>query len=166
MARLRSNDGFVRQEEGRDASRQLVEERFRREQIPLLVALADIGCEVDSVWDLVNRKSSYTEAIPVLVRHLNLPYSSRTLEGIIRTLTVPEARGAAGKALLDALKSNQTSDDQLRFALANALTVVADRSLAQEIRALARDPHYADVRSELRKAMAKLSRTMSGLGRG
>jgi hypothetical protein len=156
MARLRTNDEFVQQDDGREASRQLVEAQFRREEIPLLVALANVGYEVDSVWDLVNRKSSYPEAVPVLVQHLKQPYDSRIREGIIRALTVPEARGTGGRALLDELKSNETSDEQLRFALANALTVAADRTMAQEIGALAKDPRYVDVHAELRKALARL----------
>ncbi len=133
------------------------ESEFRRQELPLLVELSDAGYEVDSVWDLVNRKSSYTGAIPVLTRHLTQAYHPKIREGIIRAMTVPEARGAAAKVLLDQLKACETSDKQVRFALANALTVVADETMAQDIHALRADPRYRDIDDLLRATLGKIA---------
>ncbi len=64
--------------------------RLRVEEGPILADLRAIGREVESVWDLVNTSTRYPEAIPILLRHLPLPYSDRTREGIARSLAVFE----------------------------------------------------------------------------
>jgi hypothetical protein len=64
--------------------------RLAIEETPILVDLREIGLKVDSVWDVVNTSTKFAEAIPVLLKHLVLPYSDRTREGIARCLSVPE----------------------------------------------------------------------------
>lgn len=68
--------------------------RLRIEEEPILAELRKIGWDINSVWDLVNTSSKYTDAIPILVKHLVLPYSDRTRAGIARALAVPEAKQA------------------------------------------------------------------------
>ena len=59
-------------------------------------------------------------------------------EGIARALTLPVARGGPGRVMLDELKTNQDPyHSEARWALAQALTVVADKSLHDESRLLA-----------------------------
>ena len=60
------------------------QEQSRKEQAKLW----DAGFHVESVWDFVNTADKYPAAIPILLRHVNLPYSKRIKEGIIRALTV------------------------------------------------------------------------------
>lgn len=64
--------------------------RLRLEEEPILRDLRTVGIEVRSIWDLVSRSTPYPEAIPVLLKHLRLPYSDRTRSGIARSLAVPE----------------------------------------------------------------------------
>ncbi len=64
--------------------------RLKVEEEPILVDLRAIGWNVESVWDLVNTSTRYSEAVPILLKHLLLPYSDRTREGIARSLAVPE----------------------------------------------------------------------------
>jgi hypothetical protein len=59
------------------------------------------GMRLASLWDLVGSKRSYPEAISVLLDHLTKPYSPRTLDGLVRALIVPEARGRAWTVLRD-----------------------------------------------------------------
>jgi hypothetical protein len=59
------------------------------------------GLRVPSLWDLVGAKRSYPEAIPVLLDHLTRPYTPRTLDGLVRALIVPDARGQAWPVLRD-----------------------------------------------------------------
>ena len=70
--------------------------RLKVEEEPILLDLRAVGCNVESVWDLVNTSAKYSQAIPVLLRHLLIPYSDRTREGIARSLAVagPEVRQA------------------------------------------------------------------------
>jgi hypothetical protein len=64
--------------------------RLRIEEEPILSELRGVGWNVKSVWDLVNTSTRYAEAIPILLKHLLLPYSDRTRDGIARSLAVPE----------------------------------------------------------------------------
>ena len=72
--------------------------------------------------------------------------------------TVPEARGIAAEVLLSELqRSNDQSPHSVRWALANALTVVADEPMADAIESLVANDDYADVRERT----STLSRSLS-----
>lgn len=70
--------------------------RLSIEEVPIVAELRMLGLELESVWDLVSRPSNYPEAIPVLLNHLQKPYSDRTREGIARALSIrfPAVRAA------------------------------------------------------------------------
>ena len=144
---------WVAQNAAREAKRAEAEVRFRIDEEPVIADLAAAGFEVGSVWDLVNTNKSYPAAIPVLLDHLARPYHHRIREGIIRALTVKEARGIAGNDILDALRSE--ADSENRWALANALTVIADKDQAAGIETLLNDPAYEDVSERLGVALTK-----------
>lgn len=65
--------------------------RLRVEEEPILAELRAVGWDVESVWDLVNTSTRYANAISILLKHLLLPYSDRTREGIARSLAVRES---------------------------------------------------------------------------
>jgi hypothetical protein len=163
MQELQSDPEWVRQNADREAKQAAAEAQFRVEEDPIIVDLAKVGLEVGSVWDLVNSSASYSEAIVVLLDHLRRPYHSRIRNGIIRALTTPEARSVAGQDVLRELGHEKDSEN--RWALANALTVVADRDDADQIRRLADDPAYEDIHERLEEALKKL-RTSSNSGSG
>ncbi|WP_148649577.1 hypothetical protein [Lysobacter antibioticus] len=66
------------------------EVRLREEQRVILEELRKVGVVEESIWGLVNDPGPYPEAIPILLRHLKLPYSDATRDGIARCLAVPE----------------------------------------------------------------------------
>ena len=153
MAELRGNPEWVAQNAAREADRAALEQRFRAEEEPIIADLAKAGFTVGSVWDFVNTNDTYEAAFPVLLDHLKRPYHQRIREGIIRALTVKEARGLAGGAILDELRGE--TDGENRWALANALTVIADKDQAAGIAALLNDPAYEDVSERLGLALKK-----------
>lgn len=156
-AQLDADPEFVRQKSEREARQAEMEARLRAEQKPLLMALADVGVRVNSVWDLVNSKGDYFPAIPVLVTHLQMSYHPKIREGIARALTIRQARGVAGKVILAELKSQTEENREVRWALANALTETADIGMTEEIRKLIADFHYEDVHDVLKLALQNLS---------
>jgi hypothetical protein len=161
MGRLLSDPEWVRENAKREAEHKAAieqrREELRPEQAPLLADLASVGIEVDSVWDLVNAKWSYPAAIPVLCAYLQRVRHPLLREGIIRALTVPEARGVCGRVILSELqRPNGQSPHAVRWVLANALTVVADETMAGAIERLVADDEYADVREWLTTALRKL----------
>ena len=88
MALLRQNPEWVARNAEAEARLKERQEQSRKEQAKLLADLTDVGIRVESVWDLVNTADKYQAAIPVLLRHVALPYSKRVKEGIVRALTV------------------------------------------------------------------------------
>jgi hypothetical protein len=81
------------------------------DQKPLMDSLAKAGISVNSLWDLVNTNKPYTDAIPVLVEHLQKEYHPRTKEGIARSLAVRGARKIAWDVVLAEYK--QAVPDEL-----------------------------------------------------
>jgi hypothetical protein len=159
LAALQSDSEWVRQNDEREAHFRGVEQQLASEEKPILDDLAEVGCEVNSVWDLVNSGENYSAVIPVLSKHLQGSYNPRILEGIIRALTVPDARGVAARQILDELeRRGDESPSELRWALANALAVVADKSMVDEIKGMAADPRYEDVHERLKLALEKSAR--------
>ena len=161
MSHLQSDSEWVRENAKREAEHKAAAEQrreeLRPEQTPLLVELAAVGIKVNSVWDLVNAKWSYPAAIPVLSAYLLRVHHPLLREGIARALTVPEARGVAGRIILSELqRSNDQSPHSVRWVLANALTVVADEAMADAIESLVANDDYADVRERLTTTLQKL----------
>lgn len=118
---------------------------------------------VTSVSDLVNSPDSYPEAVPILIKHLRLVRHPIMINSLARALTVKEARGTdAPLAVLDRLKQTspgmtRAGDEfQARWALANALTVIADKSMTAELEELLADARYEDVKECLETAMKNL----------
>lgn len=161
MNRLQSNPEWARDNARREAEHKAaVEQRheeLRPEQTPLLTELASVGIRANSVWDLVNAKWSYPAAIPVLTTYLQRVRHPLLREEIARALTVPEARGVAGQIILSELqRPYDQSSHAVRWALANALTVAADETMADTIERLIADDGYADVRERLTTALRRL----------
>lgn len=186
MARLRADPEWVRDFDEREASREAIEAQLDAWEKPLVDELAEAGVRVlpslaqrlksgnmnsqdraapRSVWDLVNSKESYPAAVPVLVQHLRHPYHPVIRDGIVRALTVPEARGAVARVLLETLKREEKTEQadnmprgDVRWALANALVVVGDESMVEEIKELVADPRYADIQARLKDALKHCER--------
>lgn len=55
----------------------------------LVSELQHIGFSVNSIWDFVNKDCDYLKALPVLIKHLNIPHHPRILSGVARSLAVP-----------------------------------------------------------------------------
>lgn len=72
---------------------------YDRHEKPILDALASVGVKVASVWDLRGR---YDAAIPVLLKHLQLPYPPRIRASLARALARPWARWEAWDHVLAA----------------------------------------------------------------
>ncbi len=69
------------------------EKQYEETQQELIKDLLAIGIKIRSVYDLVNeREKSYSEAIPILLMHLDKEYDKRIIEGIVRALKVKEAK--------------------------------------------------------------------------
>ena len=75
LARLQANPDYIAAQEKQRNELQIRSERSHQEQTLLLTELRETGCRIDSVWDLVNTCDYYDAVIPILLKHLKLPYS-------------------------------------------------------------------------------------------
>ena len=132
-----------------EANRQQAAEAYRRAEAPLVSELNHAGLKVASVWDLVNTKKSYAEAIPVLLNHLLRPYPDRVREGIARALAVPEAR-TGWATLLHAFKVDaDRTTIGVKWALALALGAAGSDEVLEDILPLMTDKSLGENRAPL-----------------
>jgi hypothetical protein len=87
---LEANPEFVAQREARERERAERVARIQVEVASLLAELQATGLKIQSVGDLIAMSERYEAAIPVLLKHLQMPYSDVVRETIARSLAVPE----------------------------------------------------------------------------
>lgn len=113
-------------------SEKLAVERAKEHQ-ELTNELAEIGIKIVTIWDLVNTKVKYPNAITILLKHLQLDYSDKVKEGIIRALTVREAKGIAVPLLLNEYLKLPKEKENLRWVIGNAINVTITKNDAEKI---------------------------------
>ena len=141
MKELEADHDYQAAIAARDRELAQVEEELSRAEQPVVQALAGVGVEVQSVWDLVNTSSDYSQAVPVLEGHLqDASYPDRVREGIARSLSFRKA-ASAWPTIIGLYRSTTDSFDlQQGLAVAMAGTVTAETidDLVAEVR---RDVH-------------------------
>ena len=118
------------------------EEWYAEKEAPVVAALAEAGVEVESVWDLVNRKDDdYADSVPVLVEHLqDESYPDRVREGIARSLSFRKAAPAWPEIV--ALYRSTTDSFDLQQGLAVAMAgTVTDETVDELVAEARRDEH-------------------------
>jgi hypothetical protein len=133
------------------------QERSRKEQAKLLAELWDAGFRVESVWDFVNTADKYPAAIPILLRHVTLPYSKRIKEGIVRALTV----NYAGSEVLHELvrqfrEESESRPNSLKWVLGNAIAEAATPADAETVIALATDRSHGESRDAITQRLPRV----------
>ena len=138
--------------------------RLQAEQEPILAELRGVGWYVKSVWDLVNTATKYEEAIPILIKHLLLPYSDVTRGGIARALAIREARFAwailVDQFCNEPLPAAEGQGLGAKDGLAVALAATATDAVMDELVMLAKDRSHGESRLLLLPALKK-SKTLA-----
>lgn len=146
--------------------------RLAAEEVPLAADLHGLGLEASSAWDLVNSKEPYSQAVPVLLKHLQRPYSDRIREGIARALAIPHVEVQKNWSLLVAeycktsfgqgiVAIGDTKEYRLgaKDGLAVVLSVAVTNHRLPELIELASDPIHGSSRVLLLSALRKRRRT-------
>jgi hypothetical protein len=129
----------------------------------LIRDLADADVHVDDLWELVNTRSNYAPAIPVLTDWLRsvdarVPAADRpkVREGLVRALSVRAAKPSAALTLIEEFRrADDPSGLGIRWVIGNALSVVADDSVFEQIAALVQDRGYGKARQMLVPGLAR-----------
>jgi len=136
--------------------RRELEKQLRLETKELLNDLEEVGLKVVSVYDLVNTSASYKEAIPILVKHLSIPYHPKSKEGIVRALAVKEAKGIACKPILEEYYKTPKEDDNYRWILGNTMRVIVTKDYINEIIDIVLNEDNGESRQMFVVALSKL----------
>jgi HEAT repeat protein len=126
----------------------------------VVAALRDAGLDVNSVFDLVNTRRPYPQAIPALLRVLPTVQDHWIKEGIVRALAVPEARGLAGRSMVaefERIRPDEPPERQLlKWAIGNTIEVIADSEIADDVIRLLRTPEHGKAREMLVLSLLRL----------
>jgi hypothetical protein len=157
MAQLQKNPEWVKRNAEDEARLKERQEQSRREQAVLLTELRVIGFHVESVWDFVNTAEKYPSAIPILLRHLSLPYRNRIKEGIVRALTVNYAGPEVLRELIRLYcEETDHKPNSLKWVLGNAISEVATPADAETMIALATDLAHGQSRDSITYSLPRV----------
>jgi len=139
----------------------------REDDRRVVSALGEHGVYVSSIWDLVHTKQGYKEAIPVLIDMLSKVDDLGIKEGLVRALTVKEAAPVAALPLIKEFR--QLMGDQspragsVRWAIANALTVVAGKDSSNDVIELLKSPASGRARQMLALTLGRRLKDARGI---
>lgn len=122
--------------------------------------LQDANIIVNNIYDLVNTKEAYPEAIHVLIGLIEEINDFNIKQGIVRALTVKEAKGKANYTLLKEYnKYNKSFSPQIEsycWAIGNAFTVIIQNNAFEDILEIIQDKQNGISRQMFIMALAKL----------
>lgn len=112
--------------------------------------LAQAGFEFDSLTDLRVSGRRYRGAYRYLLRWLPQVSDLVVKEQIVRALSVPWARPAAASSLIEEFRTIEGEGDPtgtgIRWAIGNALSIVGDDSVFEDLAAIAKERHFGKSR--------------------
>ena len=142
LSKLEQDPEYQRRQEELKRQQQQNIEEYLTAAAPVLRDLVQAGVHVDRISADQLIEQDYKAAIPILLRWLPRVDNLRIKEAIVRSLSVPWAKPTATPALVDAFRQAPDDPPGLKGALGNALSIVADDSVFQDIVALARDKRH------------------------
>jgi hypothetical protein len=131
-----------------DAFERAVEREFDEAARPLIEDLKRAGYSDDALSVFINSDLDYEDATPILARWLPRIDNTHVKEAIVRALTVPYAGRHVARLLIEEFR-DASDDPLLQWAIANALAVVADETVVDEVVKFAEDKRYGKAREML-----------------
>lgn len=133
------------------------------EEGPILASLQEAGYEVGSLAELRHSGVRYRKAIPILVAALPRVTEKKTLMEVVRALSVPWAKPAATRPLIELFRRVEDSTGLgVRWAVGNALDVAWNDDDFDELVDLARDRSYGRSREMIVLGLARSNRPEAG----
>lgn len=133
------------------------------EEGPILASLGEIGYDVGSLAELRHSGVRYRKAIPVLVAALSEVSETKTLNEVVRVLSVPWARPAATLPLIELFRSVEDDTELgVRWAVGNALDVTWSDDYFDELVELARDGSFGRSREMVVLGLGRSKNPVAG----
>lgn len=122
--------------------------------------LKKVGISINDIYDLVNSKKPYPEAIPVLLKLLKSNIEHKGLkEGVIRSLAVKEAIGKASPILLEEYNKTPKEQVMLRWAIGNSVYTTFTSDDVNQIIKIVKDKTNGISRQMFVMALGKVKST-------
>jgi hypothetical protein len=152
-----SQQELIRKLKEKEQQRQKIISINLKAAAPVVAELKDAGYQVEWISDLFNKRIKYKDAIPILLRWLPIIENVDVKEELVRALSVPWAKPVAAPVLIAEFhKMHSESNSGIKWAIANALSVVADDSEFEEIVNLVQDPQNGASRKMLALSLSKM----------
>lgn len=143
--------------EEKERGRQRIIAINKQASAEIIAGLAQAGYPVEWVSDLYNKPMDYRGAIPVLRHWLPKVDNLDVKEDIVRALSVRWAKPDAAPELISELeKLRDAPDHGIKWAIGNALSVVADDSVYEKLVELVREPLYGSARQMIAIALGNM----------
>jgi HEAT repeat protein len=157
MRRLMRDPEYVAQLNEKKRQSEENAERHDRIAAPIIEGLQDAGYHVDSLDVLCQSGARYASAIPILIKWLPKISDANVKESIVRALSVPWAKPTAAKPLIQEFRNApDTANSGLKWAIGNALSIVADDSVLSDLCELLRDKSHGGSREMLAVALGNM----------
>jgi hypothetical protein len=159
VADMKNDRDYQRRRDELDKSRAAAVVRHLAICAPILRELSDNGFVYDSLDDLRKSRRKYGGAVPVLIKWLEEVDDYDAKESIVRALTVPWAKPQAGPVLISEFRriSDDAAEGQsLKWAIANALAVVADETVVDDLIELVTDMRHGKSREMIAVALGNM----------
>jgi len=140
----------------KEGVRLALEKELNKEELDLVKELNLIGQNINSVWDLVNSKQNYPDAIPILLAYVTKDFHDRNREGIVRALAVKEAIGKASPVLLDEYNKIPKDKMLLRWSIGNTIYTTVSESDVERILLIVQDKENGMSRQMFVAALGKV----------
>jgi HEAT repeat protein len=147
---------YKAQMEELEKQRTAAAEEYNAAAAPLTAELLSAGFSVESL-DALARSDKYRDAFPILVKWLPKITDLRVKESIVRALSVSWAKPYAVKALIAEFRKTPDSANRgLKWAIGNALEVLAGDEIFEDIVKLVQDKRHGIARQMLVMALGKM----------
>jgi len=160
LAMLGKDPGYVAAAERRARGINRAINDYNMAAGPLKAELAQAGFPVDKVSDLFYMRYDYRPAFPILMKWLPRLENLDVKEEIVRALTDKWARPVAARPLIEEFRGAPVGNEfrllSYKWAIGNALAMVADDSVFDEIVELIRDQRHGWSRDMLCKALGRM----------
>lgn len=162
MEELQKDPSYQARVEEAEQRQQFKWEDYRRAAAPVLEDLERAGIQVERIAELRQRRADYRAALPILLNWLPKVAEASVKEDIIRTLSLPWARPDAADSLIAEFRRTAVPDGGIGWVIGNALEVVADDSVFEDIVEIATDQSYGRSREMVVAALGNMKNPRAG----
>ena len=146
MKQLSEDPDYVLRMEAKEAARREALEQHARASAPLIAELKEAGFAVESLDELRHSGKPYKAAIPILIKWLPVVSDPSLIDSVARALSVPWAKPLAAKALITEFRSLSDAMSSVKWTIGNALSIVADDSVTDELLEIVQDRRHGKAR--------------------